>query len=511
MRSSLRFAAFSFLVLVSQFLLARTARADVHIIRIVEYYTQCNNGRTDVQYVEIRSISAGQFFRQCASIEIKRTVGGANLFFAKPLFAGHTNDESFPNGRSFLIATPAFQALTGVVPDLLIPNGTLPTAGGVIRFAADSGCEPFTNWGTIQEVRYGDQGTAPAPGPHQAAHFNTTLSTWSVSSTVRNPKNFANATVSNWNCDTGAPLVTLFSPDGGETLAVNSIHPITWSATDDGIITGITLEYSTNGGASYNPIAAGEANDGSFNWTIPNAPTSQALVRVTATDFALNAGVDVSNGVFTIFVPSAPDTTPPTVQVLRPNGGEMFIEGASEAITWNATDDVGVTSVDIEYTTDFGGLWKPIASGEANDGLFDWVVPNDEAPQAFVRILARDLALNAALDSSDASFAIQSLASVPFVPSVITKPMVLQNRPNPFNPGTWIGFALPTPGRVQIRIFSIDGRLVKTLLDGERGSGYGQVLWDGRDDQGLGAPSGVYFYVFDSGTVHDVRRMTLSK
>jgi len=177
-------------------LFATPVSADVHAIVVNEYYTQCDDASTSVQYIELRSIALGNFFRQCASIEIKRTVGGANLFFAKPVFAGKGNAQTFPNNGTFLIGTPAFQAISGVTPDLVIPNGTLNPAGGVIRFAADSGCA--TNWGTIHEVRYGDQGTAPAPGPNQAANFRTTTFTFSLGDPT--PRNFAGATASSWSC-----------------------------------------------------------------------------------------------------------------------------------------------------------------------------------------------------------------------------------------------------------------------------------------------------------------------
>jgi len=168
--------------------------ADVHTVFVNEYYTQCDDGSTAIQYIEMKPIAPLNFFRQCASIEVKRTVGGANLFFAKPVFQGHADDESFPTNKTFLIATPAFQSKTGIVPDLILPNNTLDKAGGVIRFAADSGC-PEVNWGTIHEVRYGDQGTDPAPGPNQAANYSGGFTLGSPS-----PTNFAGSTATSWTC-----------------------------------------------------------------------------------------------------------------------------------------------------------------------------------------------------------------------------------------------------------------------------------------------------------------------
>jgi hypothetical protein len=490
-------------------LLTSAARADVHTVRVGEFYTQCNNGQNQVQYIELRPIG-NQFFRQCASIQIKRSLGGPDLFFAKPVFVGHSDGEVFGATRTFLLGTPSFQAATGIVPDLVIPDGIMDPAGGVIRFAADSGCEPNTNWGTIHEVRYGDQGTVPAPGPHQAALFNTTTGLWSLGN--RSPKNFANVTVSNWNCDTGPPSVTVVSPNGGEILEVGTLHQIGWSATDDGIITGVTLEYSNNGGVAFNPIATGLPNSGVFDWPVPNDPTTQGIVRVTVGDFAANSGQDMSDAVFTITIPTTPDTTPPSVAVTRPNGGEIFVIGAEEEIAWIAVDNDSVANVDIHYSTNSGAVWNPIATGVPNSGSFLWTVPNDPAAgAALVKVVARDLAQNEAADSSDAPFTVQSMSSVPTLPAVITRPLVLQNRPNPFNPGTFIGFALPAASHVTIEVFTIGGRQVATLEDRIESSGYHEVFWDGRDALGRIMPSGIYFYSFQAGDVREVRRMTLTK
>jgi hypothetical protein len=390
-----------------------------------------------------------------------------------------------------------------------MPNGTLPLAGGVIRFAADSGCEPNINWGTIHEVRYGDQGIDPIPGPTQAANYNSSTALFTLG--TRSPKSFAGTTTSSWTCDTQNPTVTVTGPNGGESWAIGTMQSITWNATDNGQITGITLEYSNNGGGSFLPIATGEANDGLFVWNVPNDPTTQALVRVTATDLATHVGQDVSDAVFTIFMPSSPDTTDPLVHVIRPNGGEDFLEGNTETIQWDATDNVGVTGIDLYYATDGGQTWKPIATGETNDGSYDWTVPSDPSNTARVRVVAHDAAANSGEDMSDADFHLVNLSSAPFIPAQLTAPVLLQNRPNPFNPGTFIGFGLPVAAHARLSIFAMDGRRVRTLVDTDRPEGYNQVFWDGTNDAGTIVASGVYFYTLEAGTTRVTKRMTLSK
>jgi hypothetical protein len=64
--------------------------------------------------------------------------------------------------------------------------------------------------------------------------------------------------------------------------------------------------------------------------------------------------------------------------------------------------------------------------------------------------------------------------------------------PNPFNPATAIGFALPAAGPVQLAIFDGRGRRVRVLVAGERPAGRHTAVWDGRDDRGHAMPAGIY-------------------
>jgi hypothetical protein len=84
-----------------------------------------------------------------------------------------------------------------------------------------------------------------------------------------------------------------------------------------------------------------------------------------------------------------------------------------------------------------------------------------------------------------------------------------QNRPNPFNPLTTIRFTVPQNGSVELRIFDVTGRLIKTLLSKEVGAGTYSVMWDGRSDSGREVASGVYFYRLEAGPSVKTRKMVL--
>jgi DNA-binding beta-propeller fold protein YncE len=74
-----------------------------------------------------------------------------------------------------------------------------------------------------------------------------------------------------------------------------------------------------------------------------------------------------------------------------------------------------------------------------------------------------------------------------------------QNYPNPFNPATTIRFALPVSGFVTLRVYDVVGREVRTLVAGDRPVGMHAVEWDGTNDAGAPAATGIYFYRLDVG------------
>jgi Peptidase family C25/FlgD Ig-like domain len=81
--------------------------------------------------------------------------------------------------------------------------------------------------------------------------------------------------------------------------------------------------------------------------------------------------------------------------------------------------------------------------------------------------------------------------------------------PNPTRGSTNIRFALPRQTHVNLRVYDVAGRLVRTLLSGEVGAGEGVKIWDGRNDRGGQAAGGVYFYRLETGEQTLTRKMIL--
>lgn len=87
-----------------------------------------------------------------------------------------------------------------------------------------------------------------------------------------------------------------------------------------------------------------------------------------------------------------------------------------------------------------------------------------------------------------------------------------QNFPNPFNPATTIRFSVPRPARVKITIFNNLGQQIRRLADAAYPAGVYELRWDGRDDVGKLAASGVYFYTMQAADQFSaVRKLLLLK
>ena len=84
-----------------------------------------------------------------------------------------------------------------------------------------------------------------------------------------------------------------------------------------------------------------------------------------------------------------------------------------------------------------------------------------------------------------------------------------QNRPNPFNPNTVIGYYVPEHCRVLLEVFDVTGRRVNVLVNETQAKGSYSVDWNGRETHGTASASGVYFYRLTAGKMTLSRKMIL--
>ncbi len=100
--------------------------------------------------------------------------------------------------------------------------------------------------------------------------------------------------------------------------------------------------------------------------------------------------------------------------------------------------------------------------------------------------------------TSTYDFALKDNSVLEALDGNLSKPVALNYQlhtsfPNPFNSLTTIPYSTPEPGKVRLQVYDLQGRLVKDLIDQTQDQGLYQATWDGANNQGQKAATGIYF------------------
>ncbi len=88
---------------------------------------------------------------------------------------------------------------------------------------------------------------------------------------------------------------------------------------------------------------------------------------------------------------------------------------------------------------------------------------------------------------------------------------LLQNYPNPFNPSTTIQYEIPKDGEVEIGIYDLTGRLIKTIVNQNQQAGAHSAVWNGQTESDSKVASGIYMYTVKYGNTLSSKKMLLIK
>ncbi len=233
-----------------------------------------------------------------------------------------------------------------------------------------------------------------------AGKYAWTLSSSEMVSKVR-VSDASNATVNDESDNyftvtrTPTPSLRLTSPIGGERWATGAVKNITWTASGIDRVD-LFYEFFTGTGSTMIPIATNvDAAAGSHTWTVPPISAGYTRVKVAV---AGGYGTAYTGATFSV----------PSVRLGLPNGGETLVVGSAKKITWDCT---GVSKVNLDYSTDNGATWRPIASNVwADSKAYTWSVPFTRSSQCLVRV--SDMEAPEAKDQSDARFTIANSITV---------------------------------------------------------------------------------------------------
>jgi hypothetical protein len=175
---------------------------------------------------------------------------------------------------------------------------------------------------------------------------------------------------------------------------------------------------------------------------------------------------------------------------------DYYLNG--ELITCDLTMDcVDLTGID------FGLCTMALGIGWVNDNCetvsgCDWVADSVDYTAAF---------FNSMDDCIEACF----LASKDEINQLPHAFNLYNNYPNPFNPVTTLRYDLPEDALVNITIYDIMGRIVRTLINSQQNAGFKSIQWNATNDAGSPLSAGLYLYKIQADNFVQTRKMVLLK
>jgi len=336
--------------------------------------------------------------------------------------------------------------------------------------------------------------------------------------------------------------VTVSDGNGGSdsetfTLTVNAVNDapsftkgadqtILWNSgpqTVPGWATGISAGPADESGQNLNFIVSNDNNalfsspptaDPSGNLTYTTAPNASGVVTVTVSlhddGGTNNGGADTSvPQTFTITVQSTADATQEVLTEVQ----NLISSGALDAGTagsLTASLDAAITSAEAGNTTAASGqLAAFINKVNAQSGKKLTTEQADALTGAAQAIMDN---IGAGSKGKGKKAKVQLAKVGDGTGEVLPEAFGLdQSYPNPFNPSTTIRYGLPEASNVSLVVYNILGQQVRTLVNGAQGPGYHSVVWDGRDEAGRVAATGVYIYRLQAGAFVQVKKMLFAK
>ena len=288
---------------------------------------------------------------------------------------------------------------------------------------------------------------------------------------------------------------------------------LSWTAVgDDGMINGPAKYYVIR----YSTVAPANPDGNDWTWwgaattkTVPNAPTPAepgvtevfdvtGLEEANVYYFRINVVDDATNQSGLSNTASG-STTPVELVSFE----ALVLQSRNVLLKWATASETNNLGFSIERTFAETNAWREIgfikgAGTTSQDQRYTYQDTPENIGDWAYRL--KQIDANGSFEYSDP------------VNVSIASPQEFalgQNYPNPFNPGTVISFQIPenVSGESMLVIYDMLGRKVRTLVSENMISGYYDITWDGENDNGLPAASGIYIYYLRAGEFTAARKM----
>ena len=383
-----------------------------------------------------------------------------------------------------------------------VPIDTVPVSAGVDFFIA---VRMDTSY-AISVDRWGEK--------DYRSYFSTNGMTYSTGIADYGDINLR-AKISEEGIDNNAPIAS----DGLFTTNEDTDYSGTFSASD---AEGDSLTYSILDSTDNGTLILSDPISGTFTYSpIENFNGSDSLT------FSVSDGILLDTGTVNITVVGLNDA-PSSFALSEQDSVYITMDNfATDSIsfTWDESIDVDGDELLYDFTAslivngqvkaeynsssltiremkiDHQSVFDEIFAAQAMFGEIEWDV---SVRDSMVEVTSENGALTLGVNASAAVLSING----ELLPEVFS---LHQNYPNPFNPVTKLRYDLPENGNVNITIYDMLGREVKTLINQTQNAGYRSIIWDATNDYGKPVSAGIYLYQIQAGEYMRTKKMVLLK
>jgi hypothetical protein len=208
--------------------------------------------------------------------------------------------------------------------------------------------------------------------------------------------------------DNTPPAISISKPTKDSSVKEYDHIDVSWTATDNIEMDSIKVYHTSNQNGNYNLIKSISSDSINTSYKVPSGVSNYATAKLVAIDKSGNKNESISE-YFTIT-----DNTPPTITISNPSENDSIEIGTPISVDWIGFDNVGITSVDINYSTDGGLSWNESGKNITGSESYQWQAPNFPTNNLIIQVIVRD-----AVDLSDTS-TVSNVGIYPVYPKIVT-------------------------------------------------------------------------------------------
>jgi hypothetical protein len=279
----------------------------------------------------------------------------------------------------------------------------------------------------------------------------------------------------------------------GEVVTIGQPTTVVWTSPKGYRVDSVSIDGTLDDGIDWFPIARRVPDIYSFTWQVPGVLADRCRVMITLWAGGEILGQGMSQDAFMISAPVAV-----TLESFTGN-----FENEAAVLRWSTLVEENIEGFNVLRSESETDGFEPVnaepvpPSGTAGGASYEM----KDAGVSLNRTYYYKLEAVSSGRTRDLSGPNKVVCRAPF--------SLAQNVPNPFNPLTSIKFTIAEDAHVTLAVYDVGGRRVRTLVDRNLKASFYRIDWDGRNESGRTAASGIYFYRLQAGSFVQSRKMIL--